>query len=321
MTTLRNSFIYSTLLLLISACAMRQSPAPVEQVNTENYGNSGYSNPYGAPPQNNTPYTPPATNPSYNSSNSSYVPPNSTYIPSNAPVDPNAATHTVVYGDTVYNLSKRYQISADDLRAWNGIVDNNIHIGQILRVKANASIPVTQTASSYTPPPPQQIQQPASTVQTAQPVQSAPQSSPSVATNNAPAPETSATNNTSQYGNLTWSRPVGANNAVLTPFGSSNKGIEYGGKMGDPVYAAADGRVIYSGSSGLKGHGNLIVIQHNKAYISAYSNNDSILAKQGETVKRGQKIANMGNSGTNRVQLHFEIRENGNPINPDKFIK
>ncbi|MBR6026866.1 MAG: peptidoglycan DD-metalloendopeptidase family protein [Neisseriaceae bacterium] len=307
MIILRNTLIYSTLLLL-SACAMRQSPAPIEQVNTDNYGNSGYNNPYGAPPQDNAPYTPPAANPSYstNSVGSSYTPPNSTYIPSNAPVDPNAATHTVVYGDTVYNLSKRYQISADDLRAWNGIVDNNIHIGQILRVKANASIPTTTVANTYT----QQPQQPV------QPV--AQQPAPVAST---PATETTATNNTTQYGNLTWSRPVSANNAVLTPFGTNNKGIEYGGKAGDPVYAAADGRVIYSGSSGLKGHGNLIVIQHNKAYISAYSNNDSIIAKQGETVKRGQKIANMGSSGANRVQLHFEIRENGNPINPEKFIK
>ncbi|MEJ2687901.1 MAG: peptidoglycan DD-metalloendopeptidase family protein, partial [Gammaproteobacteria bacterium] len=97
------------------------------------------------------------------------------------------------------------------------------------------------------------------------------------------------------------------------------KGITLGGRMGQPVRAAAGGRVVYSGS-GLVGYGRLIIIKHDKDYLSAYANNSKLLVKEGERVRRGQVIARLGSSGINRVALHFEIRRDGKPVNPLRYL-
>jgi len=103
-------------------------------------------------------------------------------------------------------------------------------------------------------------------------------------------------------------------------FSQRNKGIDIGGKRGQLVYATAQGKVVYGGS-GLIGYGKLIIIKHNKTYLSAYAHNEKILVKEGDIVKRGQKIANMGRTPDNRIQLHFEIRRNGKPVDPLRFLK
>jgi lipoprotein NlpD len=98
-----------------------------------------------------------------------------------------------------------------------------------------------------------------------------------------------------------------------------SKGLSIGGKAGDPVLAAADGRVVYAGS-GLRGYGNLVIVKHNNTYLTAYAHNQTLLVKEDQVVRRGQRIAEMGSSDTDRVQLHFEIRRQGKPIDPAKLL-
>ncbi|KIO50533.1 peptidase M23B [Nitrosospira sp. NpAV] len=106
---------------------------------------------------------------------------------------------------------------------------------------------------------------------------------------------------------------------VLDGFSESTKGIDIAGKSGQPVTASAGGKVVYSGA-GLRGYGKLIIIKHNNTYLSAYAHNDKILVKEGQTVAKGQKIAEMGNTDTTAVKLHFEIRKNGKPVDPLKYL-
>ena len=98
-----------------------------------------------------------------------------------------------------------------------------------------------------------------------------------------------------------------------------NKGLDLGGAAGDPVLAAADGRVVYAGA-GLRGYGNLVIVKHNNTYLTAYAHNQALLVKEDQTVRKGQKIAEMGSSDTDRVKLHFEVRRQGKPVDPVKFL-
>jgi lipoprotein NlpD len=98
-----------------------------------------------------------------------------------------------------------------------------------------------------------------------------------------------------------------------------NKGLDIGGNAGDPVLAAADGRVVYVGA-GLRGYGNLIILKHNNTYLTAYAHNQTLLIKEDQTVRKGQKIAEMGSSDADRVKLHFEVRRQGKPVDPSKYL-
>ena len=98
-----------------------------------------------------------------------------------------------------------------------------------------------------------------------------------------------------------------------------NKGLDIGGKAGDPVFAAADGRVVYAGGA-IRGYGNLVIVKHNTTFITAYAHNQTILVKEAQVVKRGQKIAEMGSSDADRVKLHFEIRKSEKPVDPLKWL-
>lgn len=110
-----------------------------------------------------------------------------------------------------------------------------------------------------------------------------------------------------------------ASGPVVGAFSSSNKGINIAGHRGDPIVATAAGKVVYSGH-GLRGYGNLIIIKHNSMFLTAYAHNDTALVKSGDWVTAGQKIAEMGNTGAQRVMLHFEIRRNGKPVNPIIYL-
>lgn len=116
----------------------------------------------------------------------------------------------------------------------------------------------------------------------------------------------------------TWRWP--AHGRVIQKFAGLNKGINIAGRLGDPVYAANAGRVVYSGT-GLRGYGDLVIIKHNSEYMSAYAHNSVVLVQEGDVVKKGQKIAEIGNSGTDKVMLHFEIRRYGKPVNPINMLK
>lgn len=272
--------------LLLAACGMfSQTAAPIEAINTSgsNYGTSTASNnPYGAPPQNDAPYNP--------SQQSAYTQSNSgSYTASNAPIDVNATTHTVVYGDTIYNVAKRYGISQDDLRARNNLTDDTIKVGQVLNLRgSNTSTTNTAVANN-------------------KPTTSTPATTP-----------VAQSSNTRQVAGITWSRPL-QSSTVLSTFGGNSTGVVYGGSAGQPVYAAADGKVVYKGSA-LPSYGNLLIVQHNKKYLTVYGNNESILVSENQTVKRGQQIAKMGKTDAPRVQLHFEIREDGKPVNPTNYL-
>jgi lipoprotein NlpD len=118
---------------------------------------------------------------------------------------------------------------------------------------------------------------------------------------------------------LEWSWP--ASGKILAGFNdaASSKGIDIAGAQGQAVLAAAPGKVVYSGS-GLRGYGKLVIIKHNKTYLSAYAHNSQILVKEGQEVAKGQKIAEMGNSDTDRIKLHFEIRKLGKPVDPTRYL-
>jgi lipoprotein NlpD len=117
---------------------------------------------------------------------------------------------------------------------------------------------------------------------------------------------------------LNWMWP--AQGSLITSFDETrNKGVAIAGKAGDPVVAAADGRVVYAGS-GLRGYGNLVIIKHNDTFLTAYAHNQTLLVKEDQPVRRGQKIAEMGSTDADRVQLHFEIRRRGKPVDPTRLL-
>jgi lipoprotein NlpD len=117
---------------------------------------------------------------------------------------------------------------------------------------------------------------------------------------------------------VAWAWP--ASTSVAAPFEEGKtKGLVFAGKAGDPVLAAADGKVVYAGS-GLRGYGNLVILKHNNTYLTAYAHNQTLLVKEDQSVKRGQKIAEMGSTDASRVQLHFEIRRQGKPVDPAKLL-
>ncbi|MBF9266422.1 peptidoglycan DD-metalloendopeptidase family protein, partial [Paracidovorax cattleyae] len=111
-----------------------------------------------------------------------------------------------------------------------------------------------------------------------------------------------------------------ASGSLLAGFDEArNKGYDIAGKAGDPVLAAADGRVVYAGA-GLRGYGNLVILKHNNTYLTAYAHNQTLLVKEDQSVRRGQKIAEMGSSDTDRVKLHFQIRRQGKPVDPARYL-
>ena len=117
---------------------------------------------------------------------------------------------------------------------------------------------------------------------------------------------------------MSWMWP--AQGSVVAGFDEAkNKGLDIGGAAGDAVLAAADGRVVYVGAS-LRGYGNLIILKHNNTYLTAYAHNQVLLVKEDQTVRKGQKIAEMGNSDADRVKLHFEVRRQGKPVDPARYL-
>jgi lipoprotein NlpD len=200
--------------------------------------------------------------------------------------------YTVQPGDTLMRIGLDRGYSWRDIQAWNNL-DNpdRLEVGQVLRVAP----PETRSAAVVSPVQsstvPQRSVEEARTAST----QPAPSSSP-------PAPV-----------NVNFIWPANGN-VVATFDENSNKGIGIAGKLGDPVLAAADGRVVYAGS--LRGYGNLIVINHNNTVWTAYAHNQSLLVKEDQTVRQGQRIADMGSSDSDIVKLHFEVRRQGKPIDP-----
>nr|WP_244307200.1 peptidoglycan DD-metalloendopeptidase family protein [Azotobacter salinestris] len=231
--------------------------------------------------------------------------------------------HVVSRGESISSIAMRYGWDWRELAARNGIAaPYMIHPGQkiqlgpvqqtgaspVVRQPAPAPVPAAARApvASPTSPPamaapqvrpaPEKVQpKPAPTAPVAQPA--APARSPSG-----------------------WAWPAeGPLVGRFSSNGSLNKGIDIGGQLGQPVLAASDGSVVYAGG-GLRGYGELIIIKHSDIYVSAYGHNRRLLVREGQQVKAGQVIAEMGSTGTDRVKLHFEIRRQGKPVNPLQYL-
>lgn len=147
------------------------------------------------------------------------------------------------------------------------------------------------------------------------PTVTAPASAPSVPVTTAPI---SASSGSGDEG-VEWSWPIQPKGKILSTFTDLTKGIDIAGTRGMPVLAAANGKVVYNGT-GLRGYGRLIIIKHTNIWLSAYAHNEKVLVMEGQEVKKGQKIAEMGSSDTDKVKLHFEIRKQGKPVDPLKFL-
>ncbi len=214
---------------------------------------------------------------------------------------PNAkygTVYTVKRGDTLYSIAWAIKQDYRKVAWWNGISSPYlIHPGQRLRMY----------------PPSQKTTKKSGT--------SSPQTGDSVTQKAKQSNKSSSYNSKAPQGKVKrWGWPTVSRKVVsrFHPAGGRD-GIDISGKYGDAVYASADGQVVYAGS-GLRGYGKLIIIKHNKTYLSAYAHNDSILVVEGQNIKAGKKIGRMGISGKGIATLHFEIRKNGKPVNPANYL-
>jgi lipoprotein NlpD len=219
--------------------------------------------------------------------------------------------YTVKPKDTLIGIGLETGQSHKDIARWNSLENpNRIEVGQILRVvpPVAESVAVTKAVTAGTA--------------TATPIaagsakpSSAPASAPATtAPSTAPVAVAAAT----PEDDIGWIWP--SNGTVLAGFDEAkNKGLDIGGVAGEPVLASADGKVVYAGA-GLRGYGNLIILKHNNVFLTAYAHNQSLLVKEDQSVKKGQKIAEMGNTDADRVKLHFEVRRQGKPVDPAKYL-
>lgn len=220
-----------------------------------------------------------------------------------------AGQYRVRRGDTLYAIATRHGWDWKSLAQHNGIeAPYTLRVGQVIRFGSGTAgkAPVASAPAS-----------PAPAVATpAQPAVVAPTvASPAPAASN--AADSSAPPKVSPTG---WGWP--ANGQLISLYSSNsslNKGIDIAGDLGQPVYAASTGNVVYAGS-GLRGYGELVIIKHNDTYVSAYGHNHRLLVREGQRVKAGEKIAEMGSTGTDRVKLHFEIRRQGKPVDPLQYL-
>ena len=206
--------------------------------------------------------------------------------------------YAVRAGDTVYSIAFRNQLDYRDLAAWNDIgPDYVIHVGQILNLRAPAGYRSPETAA------PGIRTYPASPPRAAAPPAAVPAPAPAVAAAAPPKP-------------YKWRWPT--EGAVVKAFGDS-KGVDIEGHLGQPVLAAAPGKVVYSGSA-LRGYGELVIIKHDDVYLSAYGYNRRRLVSEGMVVAAGQPIAELGFGPDQKPVLHFEVREKGRPVDPMGFL-
>ncbi|MEI8265486.1 MAG: peptidoglycan DD-metalloendopeptidase family protein [Betaproteobacteria bacterium] len=262
-----------------------------------------------------------------------------------APLPP--GSYMVKPGDTLIRIGLDSGQNWRDIARWNGIQNPNlIEVGQVLRVlppvqdtsaavsrpvqaagrlesrplEARAaeaapavvtpSTPADRTAAAATSGSP--VTAPASAAPSSVPGSANAQAAPS-------APPTTAAASRAGDEAVEWAWPAAG--TVNSPFDEARgvKGLSIAGKAGDPVLAAADGRVVYAGS-GLRGYGNLVIVKHNNTYLTAYAHNQTLLVKEDQAVRRGQKIAEMGSSDADQVKLHFEIRRLGKPVDPARLL-
>lgn len=239
--------------------------------------------------------------------------------------------YTVKPGDTLIRIGLDSGQSWKDIARWNNLENANlIEVGQVLRVAApSAAAPATSVASDtgvVTRPVASSPVAPAVAASAPKPTASGASTpattasaAPEVVPASAPVPAPAAAPAVAGGGDdmgFIWP----SSGSLLAGFDEArNKGFDIAGKAGDPVLAAADGRVVYAGA-GLRGYGNLVILKHNNTYLTAYAHNQTLLVKEDQNVRRGQKIAEMGSTDADRVKLHFEIRRQGKPVDPSRYL-
>lgn len=260
--------------------------------------------------------------------------------------------YTVRKGDTLLRIALEFGQNYRDLVAWNNLANpNDIKVDQVLRVAQPDVVAGAPQAGSVsvgsgvevralgTPPSTTngtipnkggphgekrpysesalaELQKPESTSNTTNAAAVTPATAPIVTRPSAPTPPAVASS-AADDDSVTWIWPT--DGKVASGFDDGKKGIDIAGKSGQQVVAASGGKVMYAGS-GIRGYGNLVIVKHTSNLLSAYAHNKTILVKEGQTVTKGQKIAEMGNSDSDVVKLHFEIRQQGKPVDPSKFL-
>ncbi len=216
--------------------------------------------------------------------------------------------HEVSRGETLYSIAFQYGQDYRTLARRNGIRrPYTIFAGQKLKLRGNTK--KVKTASK---------KKTVSSKKTSKKTSKSSQTRKK--TRNTATRAKKPARSTKKVGPIRWHWPTyGRVIETFSSKSSTRKGIDIAGRLGQKVKAASGGHVVYSGS-GLRGYGKLIIVKHNEQYLSAYAHNRKLLVKQGEKVKLGQSIAEMGRSGAERVKLHFEIRREGNPVNPMRYL-
>lgn len=232
-------------------------------------------------------------------------------------------------GDTLARVAQRHHCSVKQLQAWNGLkASARLKPGQVLHVASPETVRAAKLANAAAAPKAAAgaTSTPAQTstqTSTPTPAPTSTQTSVQASMQAAPAADAATVHEVMQEtrrhaNSVTLAWP--ASGSVVEAFQpGETRGIEIGGKAGDPVLAAADGKVMYAGT-GLNGYGSLIIVQHNKDFLTAYSHNRKLLVKMGDVVRRGQQIAEMGDESNSRVSVGFEVRRDGKPVDPMPYL-
>lgn len=235
-----------------------------------------------------------------------------TDIHSSAPSAPAATdgrTYVVQPGDTLYKIAQMHGTDVPSIAMANNITDpSQLRVGQSLLVGGNATVATTTPTAPVTKPVTTATTTPVATETPASTATETPSAAGAVATSSPRASDANLIN---------WGWPT--NGTLIQGFSASTKGIDLQGTIGDPIHAAAGGKVMYAGN-GVRGLGNLILLGHSNGFITAYAHNDSLLVKTGEEIQKGQKIATLGQTDTSSPRLHFEIRRRGTPVNPMSYL-
>ena len=303
----------------LAACATSRAPAPVED-----------RNPAARPP---APAVPSAA--VTGATGAATTPPTGAVDAAGKPLAENAGKpgyYTIKPGDTLIRVGLETGQNARDIARWNNIENpNTLEVGQVIRVAPPGADPtataprgVNSTRVDARPldakPTPTAPAAAGATGAASTPALPSPPVAPALPPVAAatPPPSSNPPNVRDPDDDVSWTWPAAG--PVIGGFDEAkSKGLVISGKAGDPVLAAADGRVVYAGS-GLRGYGNLVIVKHNNTYLTAYAHNQALLVKEDQVVRRGQKIAEMGSSDADRVQLHFEIRRQGRPIDPARLL-
>lgn len=221
--------------------------------------------------------------------------------------------HVVAPGETVYSIAWRYDMDYHYLSKINDLgPGHHIRPGQVLALSRG---PQNKAVAASRPSPPTPAAPPKTPAKTPKPA-SVPAVEPAPRLTNQTPTASTTPDKVPHSEEPRWAWPI--DGPVISNFSSNgglNKGIDIRGKLGEPVLAAADGEVVYSGS-GLRGYGKLLIVKHNEQYLSAYAYNHELHAVEGQRVRAGQKIAEVGMYNANTAKLHFEIRYDGKPVNP-----